>query len=1035
MSHPPLASYINVPVPSSCFPAAPEVDDLRSLLLGNAPEAYHVNAFIERLTGGLNASKPGDRPMEDDLGFDPVALDKLFTVTLERIGLLGKETDERIGAMQEEGRYSALQRQKELDRHHRALQEVYVSIEDIESHFRKVGLTAVRIGQSLSQTESQRQKAEHAQRLLEYFLAFDTLNYEAMLKDAESERIEMLSNEVLAPLVDGDNYQTAARILSDLNVICEDLNAPHLENAVCCIRVFGERLESLLLGMFEAAAMGEGGQQHQYQQQYQQPPQQQQHQQSSDVDIETMRDCAVSLLKFGDPVKLYNTYIYTILAKQVQAVAARRQGGNDDAKEMRDALSEFFGLISALCRRAFTLIRQVFPPSASLKVTRMLIDRMVNDPAFGIQVRVAEVLKDDQMASEGSSVKELPLSPGVRGHHHHLHHHQQQQQQQQQDGGGFNGISVSDSLDMLLIVHDKTNALAADLIEHCVEAERHYLEDRKWRQLQGGLSGTVPEDDSEDGDMRWLGWNNGRRTAHQELEGGGGGGDTARGAPVGARSAGGGRKGRRARVLISPSQEALSSYVKIQFAELFVGQRESYLEKEVSLLRMRLVDCLAAAVGPDIGLTDGNEGGRERGCRAGKSKKKMIEMGFGGESEDLLPAVRFERVESYEIMLQHWLRKEVLASFLDSCRDALSRNAKIFQKEDERADNVLVMLSVVHKFLASSVLLPSLSAASNLVQLPSSGAPSPAFYEALASVHTWINSYKEFFQNAVLPEVQSKTTTQTVLLDSCHKFLASVERAGAKTVECCLSAIMRTAEQIHRELLRKSDYLPKDNTLTELEATRACLTISDCLHRHIELLRRSLPPNDVRIIVAALALRVQAFLMARMKHLRINTSGALILMQDCEIIFECFLSLYSPASTDAIGCGHINNKGGANSSMGSTGAPTNLPRAALVDNFRDIKAAFDDLKEVVGLFIVPPFNLALLMSEGFLSTQDRNELFLYISMRADFRTHGMISPWVRNLFSDVREDLEWELEEEGASGRHYPVSRPASPLPGGGSPS
>lgn len=345
------------------------------------------------------------------------------------------------------------------------------------------------------------------------------------------------------------------------------------------------------------------------------------------------------------------------------------------------------------------------------------------------------------------------------------------------------------------------------------------------------------------------------------------------------------------------------------------------------------------------------------------------------------------------------------------------------------------MLSVVHKFLASSVLLPSLSAASNLVQLPSSGAPSPAFYEALASVHTWINSYKEFFQNAVLPEVQSKTTTQTVLLDSCHKFLASVERAGAKTVECCLGAIMRTAEQIHRELLRKSDYLPKDNTLTELEATRACLTISDCLHRHIELLRRSLPPNDVRIIVAALALRVQAFLMARMKHLRINTSGALILMQDCEIIFECFLSLYSPASTNAIGCGHINNKGGANSSMGSTGAPTNLPRAALVDNFRDIKAAFDDLKEVVGLFIVPPFNLALLMSEGFLSTQDRNELFLYISMRADFRTHGMISPWVRNLFSDVREDLEWELEEEGASGRHYPVSRPASPLPGGGSPS
>jgi hypothetical protein len=346
------------------------------------------------------------------------------------------------------------------------------------------------------------------------------------------------------------------------------------------------------------------------------------------------------------------------------------------------------------------------------------------------------------------------------------------------------------------------------------------------------------------------------------------------------------------------------------------------------------------------------------------------------------------------------------------------------------------MLSVVHKFLASSVLLPSLSAASNIVQLASTGAPSPAFYEVLASVHAWINTYKEFFQSTALPEVKSKTTTQTVLLESCRKFLASVERAGAKTVECCLDAIVRTAEHIHRELSTKSDYLPKDNTLTELEATRACLTLSECLHRHIELLRRSLPPSDVRVIVAALALRIQALLMARMKQLRINTSGALILMQDCEIIFGCFTSLYSPASTNSLGGSDINNEDGANSSKGGAGAPTSLPRAALVDNLGEIKAAFDDLKEVVGLFIVPPPNLAGLMSEGFLSTQDRNDLFLYISMRADFRTHGMISPWVRNIFSDVREDIEGELEEEGAaSGRHSPVPRPVSPLPGGGSPS
>lgn len=41
----------------------------------------------------------------------------------------------------------------------------------------QVGLTAVRIGQSLSQTEAQRQKAEHAQSLLEFFLAFNDLRW------------------------------------------------------------------------------------------------------------------------------------------------------------------------------------------------------------------------------------------------------------------------------------------------------------------------------------------------------------------------------------------------------------------------------------------------------------------------------------------------------------------------------------------------------------------------------------------------------------------------------------------------------------------------------------------------------------------------------------------------------------------------------------------------------------------------------------------------------------------------------------------
>ena len=77
-----------------------------------------------------------------------------------------------------------------------------------------MGLTAVRIGQSLSSTESQRQKAEHAQNLIEYFMAFGTLRYDNMIKDHESERIEMLSNDQLGPLCDEENYVMVSEVCS-----------------------------------------------------------------------------------------------------------------------------------------------------------------------------------------------------------------------------------------------------------------------------------------------------------------------------------------------------------------------------------------------------------------------------------------------------------------------------------------------------------------------------------------------------------------------------------------------------------------------------------------------------------------------------------------------------------------------------------------------------------------------------------------------------------------------------------------------------
>lgn len=63
-----------------------------------------------------------------------------------------------------------------------------------------------------------------------------------------------------------------------------------------------------------------------------------------------------------------------------------------------------------------------------------------------------------------------------------------------------------------------------------------------------------------------------------------------------------------------------------------------------------------------------------------------------------------------------------------------------------------------------------------------------------------------------------------------------------------LEALTRAAEKLHREMLSKSDYLPKDNTVTELQASRACLALRDLLSVHVDLLVRHLPPKDARCV-------------------------------------------------------------------------------------------------------------------------------------------------------------------------------------------
>jgi hypothetical protein len=103
----------------------------------------------------------------------------------------------------------------------------------------------------------------------------------------------------------------------------------------------------------------------------------------------------------------------------------------DSSLQLLDHLSRLFTIINRVCVEQFAIIKKVFPAHTIPRVTRQLIQRIFNDPAFGIQARVDAILN--------------PQPPAPT-------------------------LSLSDYLDALLTVREKLSALNVLLLECAADA-------------------------------------------------------------------------------------------------------------------------------------------------------------------------------------------------------------------------------------------------------------------------------------------------------------------------------------------------------------------------------------------------------------------------------------------------------------------------------------------------------------------------------------------------------------------------------------
>mmetsp|Transcript_6316 Transcript_6316/g.9453 ORF Transcript_6316/g.9453 Transcript_6316/m.9453 type:complete len:597 (-) Transcript_6316:737-2527(-) len=289
------------------------------------------------------------------VALDPHALKKLFNTFKAMLLEMEAQSKENSSFLEKDAEAVEDEYKASLSMHKKTIEVLSRNLNVVDERFRKVTADAVRTGDSLNKKESQRLRAVDAIQLLEYFKTFDKLpdnfadNYDTM--GAAMKKIPSV-------FVDEDRRMEAAHLLSRLRAISFELNAPGLTRAAGNMRAYSDFLEKELLDLFERAAG-------------RQPP-----------EADFMRECADILYALNEGDHLKGRYVYYVISKRLDKSDFSGQ----------ESLSSLFGKVISVCQTEFPLITKVFPPIMAPKVTRLLLQRILNDPVYGIQVRVEQVL-------------------------------------------------------------------------------------------------------------------------------------------------------------------------------------------------------------------------------------------------------------------------------------------------------------------------------------------------------------------------------------------------------------------------------------------------------------------------------------------------------------------------------------------------------------------------------------------------------------------------------------------------------------------
>ncbi|KAI0065945.1 exocyst complex protein [Artomyces pyxidatus] len=186
-----------------------------------------VGSFSERLIAQSKAD-PGP--------FDPKPFIRTFEAAVDRLISVRKDVQAKTEQMEKSVRLAEREYSKKMSELNRGFEAVGTSFSGMEARMSEVGRTAVRIGEQLESVHLQRQRAQAAYDLIDYYTQFsrdDTSRIDALKKEGK------------------DGRRQVAVLLRRLSTLAKEIDLPSAEKTRESIDKYCEKFEKDMLYLFD----------------------------------------------------------------------------------------------------------------------------------------------------------------------------------------------------------------------------------------------------------------------------------------------------------------------------------------------------------------------------------------------------------------------------------------------------------------------------------------------------------------------------------------------------------------------------------------------------------------------------------------------------------------------------------------------------------------------------------------------------------------------------------------------------------------